>query len=81
MYRYDSGSLMHYRDLSNAIHNRPGNMAAIGQRSGLSNRDRKAIRQMYRVLRVDDSGTLLGVVLGGHPKPAIDRHLKTGHHT
>jgi hypothetical protein len=19
--------------------------------------------------------------LGGHPKPAIDRHLKTGHHT
>jgi hypothetical protein len=24
---------------------------------------------------------LLGKTLGGHPKPAIDGHLKTGHHT
>lgn len=23
---------------------------------------------------------LLDLSLGGHPKPAIDRHLKTGHH-
>jgi hypothetical protein len=27
-----------------------------------------------------DAAILVPVFLGGHPKPAIDRHLKTGHH-
>jgi len=26
-------------------------------------------------------GTLFTLGLGGHPKPATDGHLKTGHHT
>jgi hypothetical protein len=30
-------------------------------------------------LRLTEFGWMQGQILGGHPKPAIDGHLKTGH--
>jgi cysteamine dioxygenase len=39
--------------------------------------------QFYRVAgqQLIDEERLTRLILGGHPKPAIDRHLKTGHRT
>jgi hypothetical protein len=39
------------------------------------------LRQLARVGAEVTLNRLRAEILGGHPKPAIDGHLKTGHHT